>query len=290
MTADHGRATLRQIVETARFSHNAVLLTDETGTGKELVARLIHALDDRPDKKDLIVVDCTTIVPTLSGSEFFGHEKGSFTVAESARDGAFGLADHGTLFLDEVGELPLDLQAELLRVIQEGTYKRVGSNRWRATAFRLVCATNRDLGERVREGGFRSDLYFRIAASHFRLPPLRDRIDDVLPLADHFVEELLPGHAEPHFEEAVAHFLLARSYPGNIRELRQLLGRLTARHAGPGPITADRLVHAATVERADRADRARHHQWDQLSAARVSLYAGRPRLPRACRHHHFAPS
>jgi transcriptional regulator with GAF, ATPase, and Fis domain len=232
------RSVLRQIVEAARHSSSAVLLTGETGTGKELMARLIHTLDARADKAELVVVDCTTIVPTLSGSEFFGHEKGSFTGAEAARDGAFGLADRGTLFLDEVGELPLDLQAELLRVIQEGTYKRVGSSRWRSTAFRLVSATNRDLSELVREGRFRSDLFFRIAACQFELPALRDRIEDVLPLADHFVGACLPGHATPHFEEAVQRFLLDRSYPGNVRELCQLIGRLTARHAGPGPITA----------------------------------------------------
>ena len=120
------QAALRQVVEIASFTGLSLLVLGESGTGKELVARLLHHLDPRPDKRDLIVVDCTTVVPTLSGSEFFGHEKGAFTGASSTRDGAFAAADHGTLFLDEVGELPPPLQAELLRVVQEGTYKRVG--------------------------------------------------------------------------------------------------------------------------------------------------------------------
>ena len=171
---------LHQIVEVAYFSDSPVLITGESGTGKELVCRLVHALDQRPDKRDLVVLDCTTIAPELSGSEFFGHERGAFTGAVAARDGAFALADGGTLFLDEVGELPPPLQAELLRVIQEHTYKRVGSNTWQTTRFRLVCATNRDLLEEVARGRFRQDLYYRIAGWSRRLPPLRERPEDIL--------------------------------------------------------------------------------------------------------------
>jgi len=120
--------SLRQIVEVARFTDSSVLITGESGTGKELFAQLVHTLDPRRNKGNLLVCDCTTIVQELSGSEFFGHERGAFTGAVSARDGAFALADGGTLFLDEVGELPTNLQAELLRVTQEHTYKRVGGN------------------------------------------------------------------------------------------------------------------------------------------------------------------
>ena len=145
---------LRQIVEVARFTRASVLITGESGTGKELVARLVHQLDSHPDKGELVLLDCATVVPTLSGSEFFGHEKGAFTGATGSRDGAFALANRGTLFLDEVGELPLRLQAELLRVIQEGMYKRIGSNTWRTTDFRLVCATNRDLVAEREAGRF----------------------------------------------------------------------------------------------------------------------------------------
>lgn len=237
-------ALLRQVVEVAAFNQTSVLLTGESGTGKELVARLIHALDRRPAKGPLVVVDCTTVVPTLSGSEFFGHERGAFTGAVAARDGAFGRADGGTLFLDEIGELPLPLQAELLRVIQEGTYKRVGSDTWRDTSFRLVCATNRPLRHAVESGQFRSDLYHRIAAWSCELPPLRQRRDDILALATHFLSELVPSLSRPPFDPAVTEFLLRREYPGNIRELRFLMARIAARHIGQGPITVGSLPEA----------------------------------------------
>lgn len=231
---------LRQAVEAARFTDAAVLLTGESGTGKELVARLIHTLDERADKGKLIVCDCTTIVPELSGSEFFGHERGAFTGAVAARDGAFALADGGTLFLDEVGELPLTLQAELLRVVQERTYKRVGGNTWQKTAFRLVCATNRDLPEEQRQGRFRADLYYRIAACTIHLPPLRERPADILPLARHFVAESRNGELL-EFDNAVREYLLARAYPGNVRELKQLIARMMYRHVGAGPLTVGDL-------------------------------------------------
>ena len=231
-------AALRQAVEVACFTVAPMLLTGESGTGKELVARLVHELDPRPDKGELVVVDCTTVVPTLSGSEFFGHERGAFTGAVSARDGAFALADRGTLFLDEVGELPNELQAELLRVVQEGTYKRVGSNAWRTTRFRLVCATNRDLAAEQAADRFRRDFYYRIAAATLRLPPLRERTADILPLFHHFLAELSPGRAAPALDPVVRELLLRRDYPGNVRDLRQLALRVSNRHVGPGPISA----------------------------------------------------
>ena len=137
------------------------------------------------------------MVPSLSGSEFFGHERGAFTGAVSQRTGAFGAADGGTLFLDEVGELPLRLQAELLRVIQEGSYKRVGSNTWNRARFRLICATNRDLAEEEQRGAFRRDFYHRIAAWRCHLPALRDRAGDVVSLAEHFVRRGIPVTARP---------------------------------------------------------------------------------------------
>jgi DNA-binding NtrC family response regulator len=230
-------SVLRRLVEVAHFTDASVLVTGESGTGKELVARMIHDLDARRDKAAFVVVDCTTVVPSLSGSEFFGHEKGAFTGATSAREGAFALADRGTLFLDEVGELSLPLQAELLRVIQEGTYKRVGSNLWQRTRFRLVCATNRDLGQGQRAGTFRSDLFFRIAGCTAHLPTLHERTDDIPALVDWFFRELRPGFEPPDLAPAVRAFLLSRRYPGNIRDLRHLVARLSHRHVGPGPVT-----------------------------------------------------
>src|SRR5437870_242612 len=157
------RSLLRQVVEVAAFTDASILVTGESGTGKELIGRLVHTLDRRGNKKDLVVLDCTTVVPELAGSEFFGHERGAFTGAIAAREGAFALADGGTLFLDELGELPLGLQAQLLRVIQEHHYKRVGGNGWLKTDFRLVCATNRDFSKDLACGKFSSDLYYRVA-------------------------------------------------------------------------------------------------------------------------------
>lgn len=226
--------TLRQIVDMA-LSNCPILITGESGTGKELVAQEIHALDTRPDKQDCIVVDCTNLVPGLSGSELFGHEKGAFTNAISTRDGAIALAHKGTLFLDELGELPLSLQAEFLRALQEGTYKRVGSNTWRQSQFRLVSATNRDLVAEVKKGTFRQDLYYRISGWMCQLPPLRERKDDIPILAEYFFRK----HHRIHqpIDRQVFDFLRLREYPGNVRELQQLVNRIANKHLGEGPIT-----------------------------------------------------
>jgi transcriptional regulator with GAF, ATPase, and Fis domain len=231
-------SVVRQIVEIASYTDASILITGESGTGKELVARLVHELDPRPDKLDLVLLDCTTVVPELSGSEFFGHERGAFTGAVAAREGAFAMADGGTLFLDEVGELPTGLQAELLRVVQEHTYKRVGSNVWQQTSFRLVCATHRDLLQEESQGRFRRDLYYRIATWTCKLPPLRDRPDDILPLAHYFLRQFRPNEEGGAFEPEVCEYLLKREYPGNVRDLKQVVSRMIYRHVGPGPITA----------------------------------------------------
>ncbi|RTQ52513.1 sigma-54-dependent Fis family transcriptional regulator [Hymenobacter gummosus] len=233
--------TLRQLTDMAA-SNCQVLITGESGTGKELVAREVHRLDARPHKRDCVVVDCTNLIPGLSGSELFGHEKGAFTNAISTRDGALALAHDGTLFLDELGELPLPLQAELLRALQEGTYKRVGSNQWRQARFRLVCATNRDLGAEVKRGTFRQDLYYRVSGWTCELPPLRERKEDVVVLAEHFFAQ----HRGPRqlVDQQVYDFLLLRDYPGNVRELQQLVGRIASKHLGEGPITIGDIPRA----------------------------------------------
>jgi transcriptional regulator with GAF, ATPase, and Fis domain len=238
------RNALRQIIETACFSTAPVLVLGESGTGKELAARLIHDLDKRPDKQGLVLLDCTTVVPELSGSEFFGHEKGAFTNALEARDGAFALADRGTLFLDEVGELPLRLQAELLRVSQEGAYKRVGGNLWKKAQFRLICATNRNLTEEIEKGRFREDLYYRLSASVIRLPPLRERRLDIPELAAHFLAQQLKTDAPPDFDPLMMNYLLSRPYPGNVRQLRQLITRIATRCVGKQNVTLGDLPAA----------------------------------------------
>lgn len=225
------------IIEATLFSSTPILLIGKSGTGKELISRLIHTLDRRPNKKKLIVVDCTTVVPELSGSELFGHERGSYTNAIQSREGAFALANEGTLFLDEVGELPMNLQAELLRVLQEGTFKKVGSNTWQKTSFRLVCATNRDLRKAVTEGHFRQDLYFRIAGCECTVPELSSRKDDVPCLVSHFLAEIFPEDQRPEVDKAVMDYLVQREYPGNVRELKQLVQRIAIKHVQHKKIT-----------------------------------------------------
>ena len=235
---------LRQVVEVAHFTEDSVLISGESGTGKELIAKLIHDLDSRPDNGSFVVVDCTTLTPELAGSELFGHERGAFTGALNAREGAFALADYGTLFLDEIGELPPPLQTQLLRVLQEHTYKRVGSNAWLRSRFRLVCATNRDLGKELAKGGFRTDLYYRIAGWVCATPALRDRVEDILPLANHFLAEATGQRRAPDLDDAVRDYLLTKEYPGNVRDLRLVALRLAHRHTGPGPITPGEVPDA----------------------------------------------
>lgn len=231
---DVWRQTLCQIAEMAQ-ADCPVLILGESGTGKELVAQQLHQLDNRPTKKDCVVVDCTNLIPGLVGSELFGHEKGAFTHALSQRDGAIALANDGTLFLDELGELPLMLQAELLRVMQEGMYKRVGSDVWRRAKFRLVSATNRNLKEEIKQGRFREDLYYRVSGWVCQLPSLRDRRADIPALADHFFRNVY--HRKQPIDTAVLDFLMLKEYPGNIRELQQLIHRIASKHVGDGPIT-----------------------------------------------------
>lgn len=227
---------LRGIIEVAAYSDVSVLIQGERGTGKELIARMIHHIDRKRNGHNLVLVDCTTIRPELSGSEFFGHEKGSYTGADAAREGAFALANNGTLFLDEVGETPLQMQAELLRVIQEGTYKKVGSNIWKQTDFRLVCATNRNLTDEGERGCFRKDLYDRISIWKCSMPPLNERKQDIPLLVDFFLKKKFLEQM-PVIDESVIEYLTQRDYPGNIRELKNLISRIALKYIGKGPIT-----------------------------------------------------
>jgi transcriptional regulator with GAF, ATPase, and Fis domain len=236
------RTLMRKLVEIASFSSGNLLIVGETGTGKERMAKVLHMLDQRPHKPKLVVVDCTTLSPELMGSELFGHERGAFTGAIAARDGAFALADGGTLLLDEIGELSLSLQAQLLRVSQEHTYKRVGGNTWHNAEFRLVCATNRDLEQGIRDGTFRSDLYYRVADWVLRPPPLKERRMDIPLLVQHFLDDATNGGPRLEVDPSLADHLLGLDYPGNVRDLKRIVMRLYARHAGPGPITIGALL------------------------------------------------
>jgi DNA-binding NtrC family response regulator len=230
------RSLLREVLEVAMYTSDPILLLGESGTGKEEVARLIHRADRRAEKGAFVLLDAATIPPELAASEFFGHERGAFTGALSAREGAFAQAHGGTLFLDEVGELPLPLQAQLLRVIQERSFKPLGSSTWQRSDFRLVSATHRDVDE---SSCCRRDFFHRISRWVFRLPPLRERPEDILPLASHFAEQRLGVH--PGFDERLQRHLLRRDYVGNVRELRNLVLRLCGLHVGAGPLTLQDL-------------------------------------------------
>ncbi|MGX5821008.1 sigma 54-interacting transcriptional regulator [Chitinophaga lutea] len=229
------REALRYVVEVAVYSNASLLITGERGTGKEQIAKVVHALDTRRGKGQFVVVDCTTVHRELSGSELFGHEKGAFTGAESARDGAFALADNGTLFLDEIGELPPQIQAELLRITQDKTYKRVGGNAWKQADFRLIGATNRSLETEVELGNFREDLLDRLSLCTCHLPPLRERKEDIPLLVEHFLRQQCKER--PEMGAAVYDFLQSRAYPGNVRELQHLVKRMMLRWSGAGPLT-----------------------------------------------------
>jgi len=222
-------ATLRQalaLVEKVAPTRAPVLITGETGTGKELVARAVHALSPRRDGP-LVSVNCPAIPPGLAESDLFGHERGAFTDAVEARPGKFELADGGTVFLDEVADLPPETQVKLLRVLQEHETQRIGSRKVRKLDLRVVAATNRDLHAAMHAQRFREDLYFRLAAVVVRIPPLRQRVDDIPLLATHFLERLAETYEKPlaGFNAEALEMLQRHHWPGNVRELWHVVER-----------------------------------------------------------------
>ena len=222
-------AAMQQIysmVDRVAASPSTVLVTGESGTGKELVARALHTASERASGP-FIQVNCGAIPESLFESELFGHERGAFTGAVTARPGRFELAHGGTLFLDEVGELPKDMQVKLLRVLQDRTFERVGGVRSMTVDVRLVAATNRDLLKEVRAGSFREDLYYRLNVVPIQLPPLRERLDDLPLLVDHFIRRFNTrlGRSVEGASPAALSALMAWHWPGNIRELENLMER-----------------------------------------------------------------
>ncbi|HQR36114.1 MAG TPA: sigma-54 dependent transcriptional regulator [Blastocatellia bacterium] len=219
---------LFKLIGRAARSASTVLVTGESGTGKELVARSIHELSER--KGDFVPVNCAAIPSELIESELFGHTGQAFTGAKQARAGLFEAADGGTIFLDEVGELPLVMQPKLLRVLQEGTVRRVGADQEKAVNVRVVAATNRDLEAEIRAGRFREDLYWRLNVIHVHIPPLRERPFDIPLLVEHFLNKSAESAGRPSLNvtpEALA-TLTAYSWPGNARELENAVERAVA--------------------------------------------------------------
>ena len=218
---------LKKTIQRVAGTELAVLITGENGTGKDVVAQMIHYLSDRRDEV-LVAVNCAAISQTLLESELFGHEKGAFTDAHQAREGKFELASQGTLFLDEIGDMSLEGQSKLLRVLEERKVVRVGGSTPIPTQTRVIAATNQDLPALIGEKKFRQDLYFRLNVVQLELPPLRQRGEDVILLAEHFLAEFCARarRATPELSSAARKRLLQHPWPGNIRELRNMMERL----------------------------------------------------------------
>jgi len=229
-------------VEQIADSNTIVLVLGETGTGKELVARAIHGLSLRKERA-LVKVNCATLPSNLIESELFGHEKGAFTGAHSRHLGRFEVADGTTIFLDEIGELPLGLQPKLLRVIQDGEFERLGSSHTIKVDVRIIAATNRNLEEEVRRGRFREDLWYRLHVFPITMPPLRDRVDDIPLLVDFYVKKISKrmGKSVEIIQAAVMNALQKYHWPGNVRELENVLERAVINSSGPKLRLVDEL-------------------------------------------------
>jgi len=222
-------AQLRRLIEKAARNPLPVLLLGESGTGKEVVARAIHNANPRGR---FVPIDCGSLVGTLVESDLFGHVKGAFSGAAETKKGLVEVADGGTAFFDEIGDLPLEMQVKLLRLLQEREFRAVGATQWKKVDLRIIAATHRDLKAEVKAGRFREDLFYRLNVFAIHLPPLRDRKEDVPLLIEHFLKE---GHASdfaPSGEILAA--LLSYDWPGNVRELKHCIDRMAALHSENG--------------------------------------------------------
>ena len=237
---------LIRALELVARSKSTVLITGETGTGKELVARALH---DRSDQREmpLIKVNCAAIPEALIESELFGHVRGAFTGATANKKGKFALADGGSLFLDEIGTLPLALQAKLLRVLQEREFEPLGAERGQSVDLRVIAATNRDLARMVSEGRFQQDLFYRLSVIPLHLPPLRERREDVPLLAEHFLRkhEKRSGRQVERLDDEALRVLCAYDWPGNVRELENTLERAVV--LAPGPVIGAAQIKLTAV-------------------------------------------
>jgi DNA-binding NtrC family response regulator len=238
-------AMAMELASTVAGTDAAVRLSGESGTGKELLARYIHNASTR-SKERFVPLNCAAISPNLIESELFGHEKGSFTGAVQKSLGKFEYANKGTLFLDEIGDLSLEAQARLLRALQEKRIQRVGGNEEIPVDMRFICATNQNLSENVKKGRFREDLFFRINVFPIELPPLRERADDAILLARHFLRRLEGGLDRTHFSSGALRVLKEYTWPGNVRELANAVERAMILARGTGMITSETLSFLET--------------------------------------------
>ncbi|HKL18613.1 MAG TPA: sigma-54 dependent transcriptional regulator [Halalkalibaculum sp.] len=223
-------AALKQVIDKimqVADTDITILLKGESGVGKDITARAIHSISQRKHN-DLVIVNCGAIPEGIIESELFGHEKGSFTGAHEAREGYFEKADAGTIFLDEIGDTPKNVQVKLLRVLESGEYFRVGSSKLRTTDVRVIAATNKDLWNEVKEGNFREDLYYRLDTVKIKLPPLREREEDIIPIFRKFVTEFSAKYDSVFkgFSDDAKDLLISYRWPGNVRELRNVAEQL----------------------------------------------------------------
>ena len=240
-----------QVLESVRrvaSTDASVLISGETGTGKELIARSIHSSSQRSDKP-FIKVNCAALPTGLIESELFGHERGAFSGAIQRRIGRFELANHGTIFLDEIGDVPLDIQVKLLRVLQEREFERIGGNQTIKIDVRVVAATNRDLHKAIAGGVFRSDLYYRLNVFPISVPPLRERREDIPLLVRHMIQKHAPriGRHIEAIDEDTLQRLLAYDWPGNIRELENVVERAVILASSPVLTIAPEMLGASGV-------------------------------------------
>ncbi|BBO85983.1 acetoacetate metabolism regulatory protein AtoC [Desulfosarcina ovata subsp. sediminis] len=241
-----------QLAEKVSATDSTILIHGETGTGKELVSSFIHRKSARNDKP-FVTIDCTSLPENLMESELFGHEKGAFTGAINLKRGLFEVANEGTVFLDEIGELPSVLQSKILRVLESRTFRRIGSEKYLMTDVRVVAATNRNLGKMVEQGTFRSDLYYRLNVVPIEIPPLRERKEDIMPLVESFVAKLNKrvGKSISSVSNGAADLLLQYQWPGNIRELKNVVEHMVITcngdHIGLNEISSE-IKASATVE------------------------------------------
>ncbi|NIP22943.1 MAG: sigma-54-dependent Fis family transcriptional regulator, partial [Phycisphaerae bacterium] len=230
---------LVELVHSIAPTNISVLISGESGTGKEVFAKAIHKLSPRKDK-NMITVNCGAIPEGILESELFGHEKGAFTGAVSTKKGYFELADGGTILLDEIGEMPIQPQVKLLRVLEAGEFMRVGSGELRTVDVRVIAASNRDLGKMVKQGHFRKDLYYRLKAVALHVPPLRERMEDIPLLLEHFVKDAVKREDIdfPGFTEEALEVIYNYSWPGNARELKNFVDTIIVLARGE-KVTAD---------------------------------------------------